>query len=186
LDQAKEVCWHSCYQLGRQSEYQNTQKKMRLLGHALHLCPPENTLDILAVWRRLEDEMTMPSKDDRDTQRTSQGRKSNRGTVKGGLDRRAGSLRAQLSEYAASASAAATPLLRNQGADATAALAAAKSLANYLPLSLSGMRGKSMSSDGNGDCDDGIARTRSRSPDVGSQARQAISRGMGWLIGDTD
>ncbi len=187
FDQAKEVCWHSCYQLGRQSEYQNTQKKMRLLGHALHLCPPENTLDILAVWRKLEDETTMPPKDGQDADRTSQGRKSNWGSVKDGLDRRnrsgAGSLRAQLSSYAASASAAASPLLRNQGADAAAALAA-KTFANYFPLSLSRMGGKSVSLDGDGD--GGMARARPTSPDVGSQARQAISRGMGWLIGDTD
>ena len=196
LDEAKEVCWHSCYQLGRQSEYQNTQKKMRLLGHALQLCPPEHMLDILTVWRKLEDEMTKPLKVIQDAERISESRKSKRGNVTGGLDWRdrsgSRSLRAQLSEYAASASSAASPLLlRNQGADGAAALAAKTFnhvATNYFPLSLSRIRGESVSVDGDdGDGSNGnMARARSTSPDVGSQARQAISRGMGWLIGDTD
>lgn len=56
MEEAIEVCWHSCFQLGRQGEFHDTKRKLKLLGHALQLCPPENTLDILAVWRRLETE----------------------------------------------------------------------------------------------------------------------------------
>jgi hypothetical protein len=55
-EEAIEVCWHSCFQLGRQSEFNDTQAKLRLLGFALELCPTTNTLELLAVWRRIEAE----------------------------------------------------------------------------------------------------------------------------------
>jgi hypothetical protein len=56
LDDAKEVCWVSCFQLGRQAEFDDVQKKLRLLGHALEFCPADRLHEILAAWRRLEKE----------------------------------------------------------------------------------------------------------------------------------
>lgn len=70
----------------------------------------------------------------------------------------------------------------NQGADA-AALAAktfTRVAANF-PMSFRGMRGGGTS---RSEEDGSIAR--STSPDVSSQARQALARGMGWLIGDDE
>ena len=52
----KEVCWVACYQLGRQPEFEDVQKKLYLLGYALQLCPPERIADILAAWRRVDQE----------------------------------------------------------------------------------------------------------------------------------
>ena len=54
--EVKEVCWVACYQLGRQPEFEDVQKKLYLLGHALQLCPPERIVDILAAWRRIDQE----------------------------------------------------------------------------------------------------------------------------------
>lgn len=54
--EVKEVCWVACYQLGRQPEFEDVQKKMYLLGFALHLCPPERMVEILAAWRRVDEE----------------------------------------------------------------------------------------------------------------------------------
>jgi len=54
--EVKEVCWVACYQLGRQPEFEDVQKKLYLLGYALQLCPPERVVDILAAWRRLDEE----------------------------------------------------------------------------------------------------------------------------------
>jgi len=54
--EVKEVCWVACYQLGRQPEFEDVQKKLHLLGYALQLCPPERIVDILAAWRRVDQE----------------------------------------------------------------------------------------------------------------------------------
>jgi len=54
--EVKEVCWVACYQLGRQPEFEDVSKKLYLLGHALELCPPERIVDILAAWRRVDQE----------------------------------------------------------------------------------------------------------------------------------
>ena len=56
LYDAKEVCWVSCFQLGRQTEFPDVPKKLRLLGHALEFCPADRLPEILAAWRRLEKE----------------------------------------------------------------------------------------------------------------------------------
>ncbi len=56
LGDAKEVCWVSCFQLGRQTEFPDVPKKLRLLGHALEFCPADRLPEILAAWRRLEKE----------------------------------------------------------------------------------------------------------------------------------
>jgi len=56
LNDAKEVCWVSCFQLGRQAEFPDAKKKLRLLGHALEFCPADRLHEILTAWRRLEKE----------------------------------------------------------------------------------------------------------------------------------
>ena len=52
----REVCWVACYQLGRQPEFEDIQKRLYLLGYALQLCPPDRIVDILAAWRRVDQE----------------------------------------------------------------------------------------------------------------------------------
>ncbi|KAF7310800.1 Sec39 domain-containing protein [Mycena chlorophos] len=56
VQEASEVCWVACFQLGRQPEFDDIDKKLSLLGRALELCPPEQLHDVLAAWRRLESE----------------------------------------------------------------------------------------------------------------------------------
>lgn len=53
---ASEVCWVSCFQLGRHPEFDDMQKKMMMLGRALELTPAETLGDVLAAWSRLEGE----------------------------------------------------------------------------------------------------------------------------------
>jgi neuroblastoma-amplified sequence len=54
-DQAVDICWKTCSQLGKQSEYSDIPRKMSLLGRALQFCPPEAISELLVVWRRVED-----------------------------------------------------------------------------------------------------------------------------------
>ena len=54
-DRVKEVCWKTCLELGHQSEYADVGNKMTVLGWAVELCPPDRLPDILLVWRKVED-----------------------------------------------------------------------------------------------------------------------------------
>lgn len=54
-DEAIAICWKTCSQLGKQSEYSDVPRKMTLLGRALQLCPPEAMSELLVVWRKVED-----------------------------------------------------------------------------------------------------------------------------------
>ncbi|KAJ3564975.1 hypothetical protein NP233_g7936 [Leucocoprinus birnbaumii] len=56
VQEATEVCWIGCFQLGRQPEFDDLKKKLQLLGYALEFCPPEKLHDVLTAWRRLEKE----------------------------------------------------------------------------------------------------------------------------------
>ena len=49
------VVWERCLELGSQSEYADVEKKMRLLGQAVELCPAESVPRILSVWRVVEE-----------------------------------------------------------------------------------------------------------------------------------
>ncbi|KAI8980702.1 secretory pathway protein Sec39-domain-containing protein [Trametes punicea] len=56
IHEASEVCWLTCFQLGRHPEFPDVQRKLTLLGRALELCPAEKLPDVLSSWRALEDE----------------------------------------------------------------------------------------------------------------------------------
>jgi hypothetical protein len=56
IQEASEVCWVTCFQLGRQQEFSEVQKRLLLLGRALELCPSDKLHDILTIWHRLERE----------------------------------------------------------------------------------------------------------------------------------
>lgn len=56
VQEATEVCWIGCFQLGRQPEFNDLKKKLQLLGFALEFCPSEKLYDVLTAWRRLEKE----------------------------------------------------------------------------------------------------------------------------------
>ena len=202
LHEALEVCWRSCFQLGRQSEFPDTKRRLKLLGQALRICPPENTLDILTVWRRLEQEDIDENKEHGRRARgalssngtSSKKSRSNGSRRQGGsfvspdlasLSGRAASiLGGHLSDYAPSEQ------LLHQSAD-VARQTFSRVAANFPLGSLRGIRGRAGS--GSGLVESSSERSSSRSsvtrsitPDVSSQARHALSRGMGWLIGDDE
>ena len=57
VHEASEVCWVACFQLGRQPEFDDVEKKLSLLGRALEFCPPDKLHDVLGAWQRLEKEL---------------------------------------------------------------------------------------------------------------------------------
>ena len=56
IQEAIEVCWVGCFQLGRQPEFGDLKKKLGLLGCTLEFCPPEKLHDILTAWKHFERE----------------------------------------------------------------------------------------------------------------------------------
>jgi len=100
MNEAIELCWRTCFQLGRQAEFQDVKRKLSLLEHALQLCPPENAPDILAVWRRLESEYIEANKTDR---RATRSKRVPSTATWDSLSGRSGSLfNGHLSDYAPS------------------------------------------------------------------------------------
>lgn len=196
MTEAVEVCWRSCFQLGRQGEFKDTQIKLKLLGHALQLCPPENTIDILSVWRKLDNEAIEERKAHPRGKTGSATKAKSSSTTTSSQQRNGKSLSersaslfsAHLSDYAPS-----SEHLLHQGADA--ALLAKQTLsrvaANFPSFDLRPLRNHGIVRPGSaasGRSEDASSvrsgGARSATPDVSTQARQALSRGMGWLIGD--
>ncbi|CAE6406860.1 unnamed protein product [Rhizoctonia solani] len=164
--EATEVCWHTCYQLGRQTEFTDTKAKMTLLAHVLELCPPENVNDVLAAWKRLEAEKLEAFKT------REPATKSSRRTRTGNDLLAIPDLSAPLISPDAAAAAART-FSRVAGA-----------AANF-PFSVRGRLGYGGGGDRDNESVVSGMSTRSRSPEstVSNSARHALSRGVGWLIG---
>ncbi|KAL5534340.1 hypothetical protein ACEPAG_802 [Sanghuangporus baumii] len=158
--EAVEVCWVACYQLGRQSEAQDVDRKMSLLGRALELCPADKIVDILASWRKLEAEQT-----ERRREQTSLRHSRNGDTVK-----RAGRARDRTSNLSSRLQSLHMPSPALPSASALASHTFSRVAAAF-PF---GMHGRS---------DEERSRSRERSPDVQSQARHALRKGVGWLLG---
>jgi len=188
-EEAIEVCWHSCFQLGRQSEFRDTHAKLRLLGFALELCPTTNMLDVLGVWRRIEAEDTQVRKQAVEKRKAKQESQTHRGLVapprahNGHVN---GALNStERSSRPASLAMAFSPLVAqaHHGQDiATNVLGRVSGFAASLPFSVSG-RGRS-SFDSDRPQTPGSPTLLPSAPDVADTARRAFSRGVGWLIGD--
>ncbi|KAH7344673.1 secretory pathway protein Sec39-domain-containing protein [Rhizoctonia solani] len=165
--EATEVCWHTCYQLGRQTEFPDTKAKMTLLAHALELCPPENVNDVLTAWKRLETEKLEAFKTREPT--AKQSRRTRTNDLLAIPD-----LTAPLISPDAAAAAART-FSRVAGAAA----------ANF-PFSVRGRLGYGGGGERDNESVVSGMSARSRSPESTvstSAARYALSRGVGWLIG---
>ncbi|KAI5480841.1 Sec39-domain-containing protein, partial [Pseudohyphozyma bogoriensis] len=54
---AADVAWQSCFQLGRHDDWSDLERRMRLLGQALVLCPGDKIPTLLPVWTKLEDQV---------------------------------------------------------------------------------------------------------------------------------
>ncbi|CAE6511414.1 unnamed protein product [Rhizoctonia solani] len=164
--EATEVCWHTCYQLGRQTEFADTKAKMTLLAHALELCPPENVNDVLTAWKRLETEKL-------------EAFKAREPSVKPPRRTRTGNDLLAISDLSA-------PLISPDAAAAAARTFSrvAGAAANF-PFSVRGRLGYGGSGDRDNESVVSGMSIRSRSPEstVSTSARHALSRGVGWLIG---
>lgn len=177
--EALDVAWRSCYQLGRQSEFSDINRKLRLLGFALELCPTANMLDVLAAWRKLE------SYDIEERKKRSAARSAAHSEGRRGRSAQAPAQRQSR------AIAAAGSLLDGltQGQDAAASVL--NRVAANFPFSVRGRQGEEVErsrSPRERNFGELFGRHREDSPrlaeDVAAGARQAFARGMGWLIGD--
>ena len=170
VQQASEVCWVSCFQLGRHPEFEDAQKKTIMLGRALELAPAETLGDVLAAWSRLEKEDLAQRRERRHGSLSGtsyQRKRASEGTFV------PSSLASRLQQIHMPSS----PITH---ASDTAALAskALHSVAANLPF---GSRGRSLFSQ-QGD------RSRSSSrfggTEASAQANRVLQKGLGWLLGD--
>ncbi|KAF9569892.1 hypothetical protein CPC08DRAFT_812860 [Agrocybe pediades] len=179
VGEASEVCWIACYQLGRQQEFPDLPKKMRLLGYALELCPADKIHDVLLAWRKLESE-DIHNREEKLRQKRS-GETSNKFLHEKGSALGSGvasSLRARLQDFHMPS----PPLLSTPDA-AALATRTFKSVAANFPFAV-GHRGRSHASDVD---DRGSFRSdaskRTDGEDISTQASKVLSKGIGWLIG---
>ncbi|KAJ3816074.1 secretory pathway protein Sec39-domain-containing protein [Lentinula aff. lateritia] len=176
--EASEVCWVACFQLGRQPEFDDVDKKLLLLGRAIEICPPDRLHDVLTAWRRLE-------KEDLEA-RQERLKTSHNGAVTTvhpkntqSLPKIAASLQTRLRDFHMPS----PPLLNTPDARALASKTFNTVAANF-PFSVS-HRGRSQLSQ----LSQGDERSRSGSrkgpdnDDVQTQASRVFSKGIGWLIG---
>ena len=164
-----EVCWVSCFQLGRQVEFHELDSKLSLLGRALELCPAEQLHDILAAWRRLDnDDMEI-----RERRLLSQGTGTRQALPRTDpASNMASSLRERLQELHMPT----PPLLSTPDAAALASQTFRSVAANF-PFSVSHSN-HSRASDGNAE-----SQRQAEREDVSTQATRVLSKGIGWLIG---
>lgn len=57
LEDAKEVAWRSCFQLGKHEDFLDLDQRMTLLGRAMILCPSNKVSSILTLWTTLESQL---------------------------------------------------------------------------------------------------------------------------------
>jgi len=161
LEEAIQVCWVACLQLGRQPEFDDVPKKLLLLSRALELCPAENLHDVLTEWRKLEKENIAVRQEG--LARRLEGDPHRKASA----DDRAPSLASRLRHVSTSKLAQAPDIASRTFNRVTA---------NF-PFSVGalGLRDEGQRS---GHSPDG--------GDVSAQATKALQKGIGWLIGAED
>lgn len=173
VDEAIEVCWVACFQLGRHPEFPDAGKKSVLLARALELCPADRLHDVLNAWRRVEDETIEARKQRLEHKAGAEALPTTRKNAldDSGLAPMSTSLRSRLRDFHVPS----PPLLSTPDAAALASRTF-KSVAANFPF-----RGRSLASDSEAsqECSpSGSARTFD-----GSEAGRVLSKGIGWLIG---
>ncbi|KAF8213179.1 secretory pathway protein Sec39-domain-containing protein [Mycena galopus ATCC 62051] len=166
---ASEVCWVACYQLGRQSEFDQVDKKLLLLGRALELCPADKLHDVLVAWRQLESQ-DIGAREERLSSRR------NGGTRKPKAPNAAPSLRSRLQDFHMP-----SPTLLNTPDAAALASRTFRSVAANFPFSVTG-RGRQSSLQEQERSRSG-SRRRGEGDELATQATRVFSKGIGWLIG---
>lgn len=172
LREASEVCWLSCFQLGRHPDFPNVEQKLTLMGRALELCPADKLNDILIPWRRMEQE-------DLEVRKERLADHSPR--PKPAATKPISSLQSRLNNLHVPT----TPLLNAEDAAALAGRAFSRVASNF-PFRVSG-RERSGSREGqtrSGSQDE--SHRRLDGEDVSQQASRVLQRGIGWLLGADD
>jgi neuroblastoma-amplified sequence len=192
---ASEVCWVACFQLGRQPEFDDPTKKLTLLSYTLEFCPAEKITEILSAWRRLEKE-TLALRAEKLAQHPrglygimAQDRKKRR-LDQTGKNTKVSSLADRLKDFA-------MPLPSSP--DPSAIAHTFSRVAANFPFSRGGLgdgvkRPQSVTSLRSEESTEGrersVERGRwgvSRDPEhVREQASRALQKGIGWLIGADD
>ncbi|KAJ7125711.1 secretory pathway protein Sec39-domain-containing protein [Mycena crocata] len=176
IQEASEVCWVACFQLGRQPEFEDVEKKLSLLGRALELCPPEKLHDVLVAWRRLENEDVEAREERLAYRRDGKSDPRKLGTA---APNAATSLRARLQDFHMPS----PPLLNTPDAAALASRTFRSVAANF-PFSVTG-RGRSQASHQEPERSRSGSRRRD-GEEISTQATRVFSKGIGWLIGADD
>jgi neuroblastoma-amplified sequence len=188
LNDAKEVCWVSSFQLGRQPEFPDVQKKLRLLGHALELCPADRLPEILMAWRRLEKEdiaQHIEGGGEGEGHGLSRRRHGFAVTSAQSRTRQPGALVPSLASKLQNIHLAASPLVM---ADSAAIADTFNRVASKLPLPFSKSRPQAHQTQFEGDNQGQFRGEEVGWPsldrdEVSTQASRALQRGIGWLIG---
>lgn len=184
-EKSRELCWQSCFQLGRQTEYEDVERKLRLLGYALELCPPEHLMAVLNVWHRVEKEsLTYRKKKFIVSEQATTSRKRRMPSAS-----TAASIRARLQEL----SLGTTGGMSAPDATAAAALAsrALKGVTANFPFAMRARQTGDHLSEGHGYGQHSANAFHSQQHqqhiltggDVSAHAKQAFAKGIGWLIG---
>jgi hypothetical protein len=193
LGDAKEVCWVSCFQLGRQTEFPDVPKKLRLLGHALEFCPADRLPEILAAWRRLEKEdiaAQQQASDDKDKDGASSTRRRGRAAAASTQYRQAhqsGAPAPTLASRLQNIHLPASPLSPLVMADGAAIADTFNRVASKFPFAKSRPQAHADQPEGDVGPDsshgDGAGWPSLDREEVSAQASKALQRGIGWLIG---
>jgi hypothetical protein len=172
LQEASEVCWLACFQLGRHPEFPDVEQKLTLMGRALELCPADKLNDILVPWRRMEQE-------DLEVRKERLADHSPR--PKPAATKPVSSLQSRLNNLHVPT----TPLINAEDAAALAGRAFSRVASNF-PFRVGG-RERSESREGqirSGSRDE--SHRRLDGEDVSQQASRVLQRGIGWLLGADD
>ena len=173
LGDAKEVCWVSCFQLGRQTEFPDVPKKLRLLGHALEFCPADRLPEILAAWRRLE-------KEDFAAQQPKPSSTRRHGRAPSAQYRQVGAPAPTLASRLQNIHLPASPLVMADGAIADTF----SRVASRFPFAKSRPQAHADQPEGDdGQGDGGAGWPSLDREEVSAQASRALQKGIGWLIG---
>lgn len=183
VQEAIEVCWMACWQLGRQPEYEDVDKKLLLLGRTLELCPPDRLHEVLTGWCSLEKEDLENRKERLSISRGAVGvGKVSHRPVNDATSYTASSLASRLQELRMHIPT--SPLVNAEDAAALAGRTFNRVTANF-PFSIGQRDRPRGSSDTSSSSRDG-SRQRPQSGDVSAQANRVFAKGIGWLIGADD
>lgn len=177
LERAIDVCWVSCFQLGRHPEFEDTDKKLALLGRAMEVCPAENLVDILVTWRREESNDLEARRGRLSTHTNGRQTVGAKHAVNHTLSP------TSLTERLHKLHLPTSPLMHAPDAAALANKAFQSVAANF-PFHV-GSRGRTILSE-DGERSRSGSRPRYDGAEVSAQASRVLQKGLGWLLGEDE